>query len=597
MKSDAVPVATSVAQAAPEAAMAFVRIIKFDDTACTVHDVIVKIPRQGFAPPPDPWMINMRRQEVAIFSISRRLLRQLTDIITAGLRVGDLTKPLHAFSPSPSVSICGLLLCALFCCSALAQSAAPPHQNPSDPGVKDPKLFDPKRSPDGTLEGRVADGFTLAAVGDCIITRPLSQNAGRDPEFAAVLKILRAADATYGNMEMSILDLTVSRPGPNPGPDDWPMAAAPAVAKDLKAMGFSILSRANNHALDWGNEGMRETSRWLDEADLVYAGVGLDEGSARAPRYFESAKGRIAIVSMASTFTPNTDALDPHGAVPGRAGISALHLKKYIVVPESAMEELRRVRATLYPDEPHSPSSPIALFGSSFETGSTYSNRYQMDPDDLLAILKSVRLGRQDSDFLITAIHSHEPDRSTAPDPDTDMSDTPAKFLQELGHSAIDSGADAFMTTGIHHLGPIEVYRDRPIFYGLGNFFWADTDETISSDVYRTSKDVLARAFQHPERVTDTDVAVQGNFPYFAGDVVYESILAVALFRAGRLSELRLYPIDLGYDRVPTESGTPRLAKPEKSRRILERLRNISTPYGTRIEIEGSAGVVRLGRN
>jgi hypothetical protein len=506
-------------------------------------------------------------------------------------------RTLRESSPSWSVLIFAWLLCVLLCRSALAQTPASPQMNPSDPGVKDPKLFDPRRSLEGTLAGRTTDGFTLAAVGDCIITRPLSQYAARDPAFAAVLKLLRGADATYGNMETSIVDLTASRPGPNPGPDDWAMAATPAVAKDLKAMGFSVLSRANNHALDWGNEGMRETSRWLDEAGLIYAGVGVDEGSARAPHYFESAKGRIAIVSMASTFTPNTDALAPHGAVPGRAGVSALHLKKYIVVPEVAMQELRRVRATLYPEATYAPSSAFVLFGNSFETGSTYSYRYQMDPDDLQAILKGVRLGRQDSDFLITAIHSHEPDGSSAADPDTDMLDSPAKFLQELAHSAIDSGADAFMTTGIHHLGPIEIYRDRPVFFGLGNFFWSDTDETIPSDVYRTSKDVIAQAFQHPERVTDTDVATQANFPYFAGDTVYESILAVARFRAGRLSELRLYPIDLGYGRAPTQSGTPRLAEPDKSRRILERLQKISAPYGTRIKIEGNAGVVRLGAN
>jgi hypothetical protein len=505
-------------------------------------------------------------------------------------------KTLRPSSPSSSVFIYGWLLCALPCCSALAQTPASAQQNPADPGVKDPKFFDPRRPLEGTLAGRVADGFTLAAVGDCIITRTLSQNAARAPAFAAVLKLLRSADATYGNMETSILDLTASHPAPNPGPDDWAMAAAPAVAKDLKAMGFSMLSRANNHALDWGSEGMRETSRWLDEAGLVYAGVGPDDGSARAPHYFESAKGRIAIVSMASTFTPNTDALAPRAAVPGRAGVSALHLKKYIVVPAAAMEELRRVRATLYPDETHSSSSALVLFGNSFETGSTYSYRYEMDPDDLLAIRRGIRLGRQDSDFLITAIHSHEPDRSNAADPDTDMLDTPAKFLRELAHSAIDSGADAFMTTGIHHLGPIEIYRDRPVFYGLGNFFWSDTDATIPSDVYRQSRDVIAQAFLHPERATDTDVSVQANFPYFAGDAVYESILAVARFRAGRLSELRLYPIDLGYDRVPTQSGTPQLAQPDESRRILERLQRISAPYGTRIDIEGNTGVVRLGR-
>ena len=54
-------------------------------------------------------------------------------------------------------------------------------------------------------------------------------------------------------------------------------------------MRFHVFSRANNHALDWGLEGMRESSRWLDSAGLVHAGVGESLGKARAAAYFESA--------------------------------------------------------------------------------------------------------------------------------------------------------------------------------------------------------------------------------------------------------------------------------------------------------------------
>jgi poly-gamma-glutamate synthesis protein (capsule biosynthesis protein) len=474
---------------------------------------------------------------------------------------------------------------------ALAESTNPSADNPWDPGVRDNKLFDPRRPPEFLFSGRVVDGFTLAAVGDCIIRRPLSQDAGRDPGFAAIIKLLRGADATYGNMEISIVDLAKSRFAPNPGPDDWSMAAAPAVAKDLKSMGFSVLSRANNHALDWGSDGMRETSRWLDEAGLVYAGVGVDAGNARMARYYESAKGRIAIVSMASTFTPNSEALAPHGAAPGRPGISALHLKKYVVVPAAAMEQLSRLHGTLYPDEP-APSSSVTMFGSSFEAGQAYSNRYDMDPVDLAAIMKGIRQGRQNSDFLVATIHSHEAERSSAADSQTDMLDTPAHFLQDLAHSAIDTGADAFMTTGIHHLGPIEVYRGRPIFYGLGNFFWGETDESLTSDVFQEYRETNESAFRHPERATDTDVSIQQTFPYFAGEIVYESIVAVAQFREGRLSELRLYPIDLGYGKPLTDSGTPRPASADKSRSILERLQKISRPYGTQIDIQNNVGII-----
>ena len=44
---------------------------------------------------------------------------------------------------------------------------------------------------------------------------------------------------------------------------DYPMAGHPAVARDLAQLGFQIMSRANNHALGWGIEGMRDTSRVL----------------------------------------------------------------------------------------------------------------------------------------------------------------------------------------------------------------------------------------------------------------------------------------------------------------------------------------------
>jgi poly-gamma-glutamate synthesis protein (capsule biosynthesis protein) len=80
------------------------------------------------------------------------------------------------------------------------------------------------------------------------------------------------------------------------GKDDWSLVAVPEVAKDLKALGFDMVSRANNHAMDWGIEGMRETSRWLDEAGLVHAGVGEERAGARAARYLETDMGRVGLV-------------------------------------------------------------------------------------------------------------------------------------------------------------------------------------------------------------------------------------------------------------------------------------------------------------
>src|ERR1700736_2923274 len=183
--------------------------------------------------------------------------------------------------------------------------------NPADPGVKRPSALDPKRPLSAELRTSVADGFTLTAVGDLIMSRPLSQYAAREPGVKSVLDILTSGDVLYGNMETSILDLRYFKGYPYSFAGDWTLSALPSVAKDLRKMGFDFVSRANNHVEDWGIEGMREASRWLDDAGIVWAGVGEDRGHARAPAFYESSKGRIGIVSFASTYLPTAAALPP----------------------------------------------------------------------------------------------------------------------------------------------------------------------------------------------------------------------------------------------------------------------------------------------
>jgi hypothetical protein len=200
--------------------------------------------------------------------------------------------------------------------------------------------FDPKRPLAAELEASVPDGFALAAVGDCIISRPLSQKRSRDAAFDGAVEILSGADATFGNLETSILDVRTFEGHPDTGEDDWGLTSVPAVAEDLAAMGFDLLGRANNHALDWGIAGMRETSRWLDAAGLVHAGVGENRGLARAPRYFESEQGRIALVSMASSYNASTAATPAHGSTSGRPGLNALRVERFTIVPPETMRAL-----------------------------------------------------------------------------------------------------------------------------------------------------------------------------------------------------------------------------------------------------------------
>src|SRR5438034_3837908 len=196
------------------------------------------------------------------------------------------------------------------------------------------------RDPERELATSVADGFTVAAVGDCIIARPVSQTPG----FSPVAKLIHDADVAFGNFEGTALDLTRTPAVPQAEFGGVWIIGSPAVAADLKSIGFDLMSRANNHATDWGLDGMRATSRALDDAGIVHAGVGEHRAAARAARYFDTDKGRVALISIASTFTPLSRAAPPVGQAPGRPGVNALRTTRSSLVTAEELRALRKIR-------------------------------------------------------------------------------------------------------------------------------------------------------------------------------------------------------------------------------------------------------------
>jgi len=465
--------------------------------------------------------------------------------------------------------------------------------------------FDPRRPPEAELQMSIQDGFTLAAVGDCIIARPLSQV--RDPRFTALVQILSDADAAFGNCETSFIDIRQFKGSPQAETGEWYLIAPPDTAKDLKLMGFDLMSRANNHVMDWGLEGMRETSYWLDQAGIVHSGCGENRALARAPRYFESAKGRIALVSMAATFTTLSQSMPPLGQSPGRPGMNAIKTKRSTIVPPEVMKALVSLRdamgsarkaAGAEANEAASPSEgraagklpeTLALLDNQFELGDRLAYTYQMDSIDFSENLKNVRQGKQYSDFLLAAMHNHE--NGVGPD---ELGD----FNIKLAHAAIEAGADAFVGSGEHRLLPIEIYKGKPIFYSLCDFFWDDKQEPYAADYYEQYREDLIAAYGDPAKATDADLTIVLNSLDWGSptedNMAFLSVVAVSKYEGGQVSEIRLYPVDLGYGLRLTESGIPRVPVPEVAQRILKRLQKISEPYGTKIAIEDNIGLIRV---
>ena len=428
------------------------------------------------------------------------------------------------------------------------------------------------------LAGPVPDGFTFAAGGD-MIGPYRALPAKPDPGFAQAMTLFKSANLGFANQEGSIFDLKTF-PG-TPAAENgggYPLQPS-SFARDLKSIGIGMVSKANNHATDWGTEGLSATLGWLAVADITAGGAGPGLEAARAPAYRDTLKGRIALVDTASTFPPMAVAGPPvtRSGVTSkpRVGISPLHVREVGRVTPQQLTALRQISGALnIGGDAHAVRLGDQVFSD--QPGP----RWEMDKSDEAAILDSVKQARRQARFVLFSIHAHQ----TAGDVDAGAGPfepmmlhfaneaaspddpKPADFEPALFHAAIDAGADAVVRTGPHVLGGIEIYKGKPIFYSLGSLFFD----------FRGKRSY----------VTPTGQTMR--FP----DAWYETVIPVTRYAHGKLAEIRLYPFAID-DTDGVGGGMPKSASPAEARKILENLKAMSAAFGTRIGIENGIGVIR----
>jgi poly-gamma-glutamate capsule biosynthesis protein CapA/YwtB (metallophosphatase superfamily) len=444
----------------------------------------------------------------------------------------------------------------------------------------------PARDWNQDMAMKITERFTLAAVGDVIITRPAAQST--DLGLQSAIKLLRDADVGFGNFESLIRDENKFV-----GPLGGSMTGTKEVAADLKAMGFKLMNRAGNHLLDAGVEGLFETTRLMEDVGLVYAGVGRNLNEARAPRFVETPKGRIGLVGMYSETGGQSRLAASYdvGITGGRPGLNSLGVTRAVTVSAEEMAALKKVKDAAYAhrmeysNAVQAPAAEAAtqvdLFGSMFKTGTKPGElTYTMNRGDLQDNLKSIKNGKQYADFVIATIHAHQ--SATLLQPFL-FEEEPPDFLVSLAHQSIDNGADAFVGHGPHILRGVEIYKGKPIFYDLGEFFrewdWS-CDCNVSPNGDLTQAENVVRGLEARGVVEPIN---------------YESAVAVSIFDKGQLQEVRLYPMWGRQDGPLSRRGLPMSAPPAIAQRILQRLQKLSSPFGTKIAIEGNVGVIRVG--
>ncbi len=160
-----------------------------------------------------------------------------------------------------------LLAVVLSACSSTASKPAEQSDTTQNTELHQPRQVDKK--PPVII--------TIKAVGDIMLGTDfpddrLAINDGKDL-LKGVTGVLREADITFGNLEGTLLTGgEAAKTCRNPA-SCYVFRSPPRYTQYLLDAGFDVLSLANNHARDFGDEGRLATMQHLDMAGILHSGV------------------------------------------------------------------------------------------------------------------------------------------------------------------------------------------------------------------------------------------------------------------------------------------------------------------------------------
>ena len=239
-------------------------------------------------------------------------------------------------------------------------------------------------------ESVLAEPITLLFVGDVMLGRKVEwymDTQGLSYPFKNIVPFLQKPDRTIGNFEGIVSEEHIPTPQ---------MTFQFSIKKEyltyLHAIGFDVLSLANNHSLDYGTSSLFFTRELCASSGLICVGT---------PKGIDSFSSRI---------------IDVKGTKIGFLSLETINGQPR---DEGIRSELTQLASS----------------------------------SDIQIVL--VHWG---TEYVLS--HSRE--------------------QQQLAHKLIEYGADAIIGHHPHVIQDIEIYKEKPIFYSLGNFIF---DQYFSTDV------------------------------------------------------------------------------------------------------------------
>lgn len=425
--------------------------------------------------------------------------------------------------------------------------------------------------------------ISFAAVGDCFITRNAPEG---DSRVQLITDLLVKNDVRLANLEVCLNEGEIFPSAVSGG--TW-ACAHPSVLGSLKKYGFNMLSWANNHTLDFLHSGLILTKAHLESSGIVHAGSGKNLAEASKPQYLDTANGRVALISCVTTAPPTWIAGDQRNDSLGRPGVNLIRTKTMFKVKKEDIKHLNEltkelpinVKNELDIDHGFLPELPdgVLSFGDyQFVESRERSELVTINDKDLDRIRRSIELAKHNSDYVIISLHAHEMEGNN--------NHEPAKFIIDLARSFINFGAQAVICHGPHLVRGIEIYQECPIFYSLGNFIYQPESVSFQpADVYEQFN------LDNTHNLSDLfDKMTRNNsIGHYTIKEMWQSIIPIWKMKNGKLVDLKIYPLSLGYGLDKHQMGWPELSD---DLTVLERIKKLSLDFETNIEIDANKGIV-----
>ncbi len=287
----------------------------------------------------------------------------------------------------------------------------------------------------------------MLLVGDVYVQRP-----DPDTAFAPIQHLLKEADIAFCNLETVIADAKYLDPhdrDTHPRTDEW-------ILDSYLRAGFNVMNLANNPSTWHGLGPFLRCLDVLDKAGVVYGGGGRNLAGARKPAIIERKGTRVAFVCRTSVCYPEMAAL------PDQGGIAFYPVATYY-------EPRLRV---------HQIPGALPIVHTIPDRG-----------EHRAALEEDIKTARKQADVVVVSWH-------WGVDPIHGGGGELVEYQTEMGHFAVDAGADMVAGHHPHTLQPIEVYKGRPIVYCLGSFV-----HDMGSGPGRQTPSMLLRCFIHDGKV------------------------------------------------------------------------------------------------